>query len=323
MKIIQVIIILLTTLYLFSCTNPYEGEGGWQEDWIATINSTGDSLNYITKDYLGGVQFIPDTTTILINRGSAGIWTMNIDGTDIKCINDSANTGYEIPCISSDGTKIVFSDGDVYTMNIDGTNLQCLTYTPDVIDRYPHFSPDGSQIVYTTILDTFYSIYVIEENGSNKRKIISNINVGRYTYPIFSSNGEKIYYHLSGGQERGLYLFNLVDSTNTILFNGNTLFNPISTSEDGSKVVFSTSYIVYIINTDDMLINELFNESDNARISNDANKVVFDGIGIINSDGTEQKWLAKGRNPVFSSDGEKIVFIAEREFPENKSIVSP
>lgn len=204
MKKIQIIIILLTTIYLFSCTNPYEGEGDWQEDWIATINSTGDSLNYIEKGN-PRVQFIPNTTKIML-RGGDSITIMNFDGTGKETIIDSIGGGSGLPCISRDGTKLTFSNGDIYIMNIDGSNLTNLTNTSDIIELYPQFSSDGDFIVYTTILDTFYSISVIDEFGNNKIEVISNsIKYYDYSYSRFNVSGEKIFYKFTG-LPRGLYL---------------------------------------------------------------------------------------------------------------------
>lgn len=320
MKIIEIIIILFTTIYLFSCTNPYEGEGDWQEDWIATINSTGDSLNYIEEGN-PRVQFIPNTTKIMLSN-SDSITIMNFDGTGKETIIDSVEGGTGFPCISLDGTKLTFSNYDIYIANIDGSNLTNLTNTSDIIELYPQFSSDGDSIVYTTILDTFYSISVIDEFGNNKIEVISNsTKYSNYSYPIFDKSVEKIFYKFNG-LPSGLYSVNVDGSDNTILYEGWIGYNLPSMSLDGGKIVFWADGHIYIMNEDGTEITDLgeaYNSKCNPMISYDGSKIVFgyNYIYIMNYDGTERKEIASGRNPVFSSDGKKIVFIAIREFPED------
>jgi len=319
MKIIQIIVILLISIYLFSCTNPYEGEGGWQEDWIATINSTGDSLNYIEKGN-PRVQFIPYTTKIMLGN-SDSITIMNLDGTGKETIIDSVGGGTDLPCISRDGTKLTFSIGDIYIANIDGSNLTNLTNTPDIKEYYPSFSPEGDSIVYTTILDTFYSISILDEFG-NKIEVISNsTKYSNYSYPIFDKSGEKILYKFNG-LPSGLYSVNVDGSDNTILYEGWIGYNLPSMSLDGGKIVFWADGHIYIMNDDGTEITDLgeaYNSKCNPMISLDGSKIVFgyNHIYIMNDDGTARKEIASGRNPAFSSDVDKIVFNAVRTFPED------
>jgi len=330
MKIIQIIIILLTIVYLFSCTNPYEGEGGWQEDWIATINSTGDSLNYIIKERAENVQFTPDDTKIIVNREEKGIWSMNLDGTDYKALTDSLLVHSALPSICTDSLgfiKITFaaysieeSTSDIYIMNIDGNNLINITNTPDVRDGYPHFSPDSDSIVYATYSDSLITISIIDKDGENSRIIISNTPstklYQRYYYPRFNISGDKIYYKFLG-EKRGLYSVNIDDSTtNTLLFAGSLETYFLSMPYDGSKIVFSCNSHIYIMNNNGSGIMDL-GYGRSAMISSNGLKIVFNGIGIMNIDGSNIIEPEKGSNPVFSSNGDKIVFNAVRTFPED------
>jgi len=329
MKIIQIFVIFLLSTLLTSCFNPYEGEGGWQEDWIAIINSNGDSLNYIIKERAENIQFTPDNKKIIVNREEKGIWTMSLDGTDYKALTDSLLVHFALPSICTDisgCTRITFaaystekSFSDIYIMNIDGTNLQNLTNTPEVRDRYPHFFPNGDSIVYATESDSLITISIIDKDGDNSRTIISNTPtsklVQRYYYPRFNKGGDKIYYKFIV-ENGGLYSINIDGTDNTLLFEGHLESHFLSMPDDGSKIVFSCNSHIYLMNIDGSGILDL-GRGGSAMISGDGLKIVFDGIGIMNSDGSNIIELARGSNPVFSSNGEKIVFIAEREFPED------
>ena len=122
-------------------------------DAIYMMKPDGSDITHIIDGYAENVQFTPDGSRIIMNKGNNGIWSIKIDGSDLtQLIPFSVNT--ESPSISSEDMKIAFSNGDIYTMDIYGTNLQNLTNTINVMEGYPNFSFDGSQIVYTTRQDS-------------------------------------------------------------------------------------------------------------------------------------------------------------------------
>ena len=321
MKNILLIISLL--FILFCCTGtPYEPE------WVSAIfiiDDDGDNVTYLIDDSPENVQFTLDDEKIIINRMGGGIWSMNIDGTDLKNLT-SKSVGSELPSLSPDSTKIAFSTGDIYTMNIDGTNLQNLTNTPDVQEGYPHFSFDGSKIVYTTRQDSINSIYIMDTSGVNKRKIISNsTKYYLYSYPIFNVSGDKIFYKYTG-LNKGLYSINVDGTNNTLLYEGWAGFSFPSVSADGTKIVFNVSDDIFIMNGDGTDITKLV-EGGSPMISPNGEKIVFGNIKIMNSDGSGLTKLEYGWDPRFSrnkyNDHYKIVYIGEREINKknNKRIV--
>lgn len=330
MKIIQLFVIFLLSTLLTPCFNPFEDEGGWQEDWIATINSNGDSLNYIIKERAENVQFTPDNEKIIVNREEEGIWSMNLDGTNYINLTDSLLVHFALPsiCTNVSGcTRVAFAARsaqtslyDIYIANIDGTNVQNLTDSPEVTDRYPHFSPDGDSIVYTTESDSLITISIMDKDGENSRIIISNTPSTKlaqlYYYPRFNISRDKIYYNFLG-EKSGLSSVNIDDSsTSALLFEGYLESYFLSMPDDGSKIVFSCNSHIYLMNIDGSGILDL-GRGRSAMISSDGLKIVFDGIGIMNADGSNIIEPAKGSNPVFSSNGDKIVFYAVRTFPED------
>ncbi|MBC8525262.1 MAG: DUF5050 domain-containing protein [Candidatus Cloacimonetes bacterium] len=288
------------------------------------MDDDGCNVTYLIDDCPRNVQFTPDDSKIIINRGQGGIWSINTDGTEEKAIMDSLWVDSALPSFSPDSTIITFAAGDIYTMNIDGTNIQNITNTPDVRDRYPHFSPDGDSIVYTTDSDSETTISIMYKNGENNRKIISTSTEPYpcyYYYPRFNISGDKIYYKYLG-EQRGLYSINTDGTDNNYILGGYPELYPISMSDDGSKLVFSTDSHIYILNTDDSGIMDL-GVGGGATISSDGSKIVFGCIKIMNSDGSGVTKLEYGWGPRFSNskykDHYKIVYGGLRQINKKGS----
>ena len=317
------ILLIISLLYLlFCCTGtPYEPE------WVTAIfimDEDGGNVTYLIDDSPESVQYTLDGEKIIINRMGGGIWSMNIDGTDLKNLT-SKSVGSELPSLSPDSTKIAFSTGDIYTMDIDGTNLQNLTNTSDVQEGYPNFSFDGNQIVYTTKQDSTNSIYIMEADGGNKTKVLSTVTTRYflYRYPIFNSSGDTIFYKYRG-QPRGLYSINVDGTNSTLLYEGYVGYTFPSISADGTKIVFYVSNDIFIMNGDGTDITKLA-DGGSPMISSNGEKIVFGGVKIMNSDGSGLTKLEHGGHPRFSNDKDnyKIVYIGERKITKkvNKGIV--
>lgn len=329
MKNILLIITLLCLLFACSET-PYEPE--WV-DAIFIMDDDGSNVTYLADGNPGSIQFAPDDLKLIINRGASGIWSMNTDGTEYKAIIDTISGGSSLPSIYTDSlgcTKIAFASGDIYTINLDGTNLQNLTNTPDVRDRYPHFSPDGDSIVYTTDSDTLITISIIDKNGESSRILISNTPSTKlaqvYYYPRYNRTGDKIYYKFLG-ELKGLYSINTDGTDNSLLFDGHLATDFLSMPDDGSKLIFSCNSHIYILNTVDYEIMDL-GYGGSPMISSNGEKILFNGVKIMNNDGSGLTKLEYGWDPRFSRNKYnghyKVVYIGERQIikDSNKGIVN-
>ncbi|MDP8226786.1 MAG: DUF5050 domain-containing protein [Candidatus Celaenobacter polaris] len=290
------------------------------------MDDDGSNVTHLVDGNSDNVQFTPDDSRIIACWDGSEICSMNTDGTDKKTIVDSISVDSTLPSLSPDGTKIAFASGDIYIVDIDGTNLQNLTNTPDVQEGYPNFSFDGSKIVYTTRQDSINSIYIMDTNGANKRKIISNsTKYYLYSYPIFNVSGDTIFYKYIG-LPRGLYSINVDGTNNTILYEGLGGFSFPSVSADGTKIVFYADIYIFIMNGDGTGITRLA-EGGSPMISSNGEKIVFGGVKIMNSDGSGLTKLEHGGHPRFSNnkykDHYKIVYLGERQIikESNKGIV--
>ncbi|TSA25703.1 DUF5050 domain-containing protein [bacterium] len=290
------------------------------------MDDDGSNVTHLVDGNSDNVQFTPDDSRIITCWDGSEICSMNTDGTDKKTIVDSISVDSTLPSLSLDGTKIAFASGDIYIVDIDGTNLQNLTNTPDVQEGYPHFSFDRSKIVYTTRQDSINSIYIMDTNGANKRKIISNsTKYYLYSYHIFNVNGSTIFYKYAG-LPRGLYSIDVEGTNNTLLYEGYVGYTFPSISADGTKIVFYVSNDIFIINGDGTGITKLA-EGGSPMISSDGSKIVFGNIKIMNSDGSGLIKLEHGGHPRFSHNKYnghyKIVYTGARQIikESNKGIV--
>ncbi len=85
------------------------------------------------------------------------IYTMNIDGTDLKQITHLGKANWS-PYFHPSDKKILFSsnhhstrgyDFQIYSIDIDGKNLTQITYESE-FNAFPMFSPDGKKLVFSS-----------------------------------------------------------------------------------------------------------------------------------------------------------------------------
>lgn len=85
------------------------------------------------------------------------IYTMNIDGTDLKQVTNLGKANWS-PYFHPSDKKILFSsnhhstrgyDFQIYSIDIDGSNLRQITYESE-FNAFPMFSPDGKKLVFSS-----------------------------------------------------------------------------------------------------------------------------------------------------------------------------
>lgn len=142
------------------------------------------------------------------------IFTMNVDGSDLKMVSTGAGRttcGFFFP----GEDRILFSSThhvqrecpappdrsrgyvwpllayDVFTANADGSDLQRITQAGGY-DAEATISPDGSTIVFTSHRDGDVDLYLMNADGSNVRRITDE--VGYDGGAFFSADGSRIVY---------------------------------------------------------------------------------------------------------------------------------
>lgn len=326
--------ILLMSGCIRSCMNDNE-HIQFYEPCIYIMNADGSDLKILIKDkWVYNIQFIPNTTKILYTWNSY-LYIINYNNNEINIINDTLQVGSTR--VSANGEKILFyrgnnGYGDLYICNIDGTNVQQLTNSPQTIENYQSFSYDAEKIVYVAKTEDKTKNYTICTLNINKNEVdtlITSVNC-MLTHPIFSPDGEKIYYiheyntyyHFSR-----LYGINK-DGTNIQEFDDDYVSwnSPLYITTNGDKILYKSDSL-HIVNSDHtgnlalVKCNGYSLSSDGTEIAYSKYSISYSSIYKINSDGSENKLLffnLAHSYPVFSPSEDKIVFTGYYQINETK-----
>ena len=148
-----------------------ESEEDFDQDiWV--MDADGSNPQQVTSSaaYDHSPSFFPEGDKIAFIRDSrrngTDIFTINLDGTGLEKITDSAAIYEETLAVSPEGSKIAFSrynrSSDILVMNSDGTDPQNLTRTGRVDEFGPNWSPDAQKIAFTS-----YRFNFVVEGGAS------------------------------------------------------------------------------------------------------------------------------------------------------------
>ena len=242
-----------------------------------------------------------------------------------------------------------FGSAALFLMDADGSHRTQITYG-DGID--PTWNPEGTQIA-ATFYDDPRGIYLLNPDGTGKHIAVSNgENVCHHpswapgSVPVLAapivtpSTSGKIAFVSERTGIMEIYVMN-ADGTNTTRLTTSEPqdFNYCpSFSRDGSKIVYDSyryrdlGSAIYVMNADGTSpkritpadVNQTWWTETSPVFSPDGRKIAFQfqsdtkaGIGVMNADGSERKFLTtKGygdAHPSFSGDGNRLVFASNRD----------
>ena len=190
--------------------------------------------------------------------GSADIFFMNFDGSDVQNITRSSTPEYS-PAWTLDDNKIVFSSHtgnmQVYKYNISSEKKILLTADINY-DAEPTVSLDGSNLVVfeSNRYDNDYSaLYVMGLDGGNPKRLSPNRNKKYDTSPSFSQDGTKIVFVSKDYfNQTDIYVMN-ADGSNIQQITNTREFSEMSPSwsPDGEYIIFSRdNSAIYVIKAD-------------------------------------------------------------------------
>ena len=271
--------------------------------------------------------------------GLSHIYVVYPDGTGLKQITSGSHTQY-MPRWSPDGKKIVFvSDSlrtslgnPMYIMNADGTNIKPVKafppptpYSPPFYmpGDFPNWSPDGNKIVFHWCTHCEYGtmiwdIYLVDLTA-DKMKQLTYGDPWRDTtidypfssndFPVFSPNGEKIYFTStrddSTFRNMDIYYMNTDGSnvqrvTYTLAILNHHSYPSTTLTPDGKKLFFTQfDSTLFTANVDGSNVTNVFELDKNLSIYSpqilpSGKRIMFYSEGIlyvINIDGTNRRKL--------------------------------
>lgn len=153
---------------------------------------------------------------------------------------------------SPDGRTIAFASCDppfplrtcdIFTTPADGSGAITPLANSPQDDRFPKFSPDGTRVVFESNRDGNYEIYICDSDGSNLRRLTTNIYDDRK--PSWTTDGRHILFESLRELTYQIFVMNddgsnLVQLTHTSS-NGETNLDPRMSPNNG-RVVWARSF---------------------------------------------------------------------------------
>ncbi|MDP8267142.1 MAG: hypothetical protein P9L97_00315 [Candidatus Tenebribacter davisii] len=313
---IKILLLLVTIIALNSCDGGcmmgFLDDGDIDSPqhftWICTINSDGTGLHYLSEGG-GNLQYTADGTKIVVGL-SNGFKIIDAElGTVLVDIDTLSNTSYYTLSNHDDICYASYCEStrssDLFLLNSTDYIIENITVTDSIGENFPSYSHDYSKIVYKQVVGNVNSLNMIEL-VTNQITNICSVNLG-YTYPQFSLDESQIIFSTYNSYN----LYDINNQVNTVTYEGNREHYPASIYED--IMTFSADNHICKMNIDSSELIDL-GQGHHPQFSPDGSTIAYDGLYIMNSDGTDKQKLTDefGEYPHFSPDGSKIVFIMER-----------
>jgi len=264
-------------------------------------------------------------------HGCDQIYTMNIDGSNVKMISNGAGrttcsyfypNGKRVlysstylgdkqcpprPDFSKGYVWAVYPTFDIFTAKPDGSDLKQLTNSPGY-DAETTITRDGKKLVFTSMRDGDLDIYTMDADGKNVRRLTNEL--GYDGGPFWSYDGKQIVYrayHPQTDQQKADYTEllkqNLIRPTTLEIWVMNADGSNKRQVTSNGKANFGPYFfpdgkrIIFASNMDDPKGRNF-----------DLYKINVDGTGLerITFNETFDGF------PMFSPDGKKIVFASNR-----------
>jgi TolB protein len=170
--------------------------------------------------------------------GPANLYVMDADGENVTRVVDTKSVCY-MPSWqhTPNGEQIVFGmhgeKAEMASVKPDGSDLKMLGAGHD-----PTLSPDGKSVCYTGDVDGGVSVFVMDLDGGNKRRVVKETSKVGATFPNWSPDGKQIVYSYPVGPALELFVIGADGSNNRQLTKLGQVATPAAWSPDGKWISF-------------------------------------------------------------------------------------
>lgn len=106
---------------------------------------------------------------------------------------------------------------DIFTMKLDGTDIRQLTNTPNISEIAPSLSPTGDRIAYLQLAsgettdEIRYSLWVMDSSGQNPTMLVDNLDINIYPQPVpvWSPDSKYIAYNTQVPNQSNVWLYQI------------------------------------------------------------------------------------------------------------------
>jgi len=212
---------------------------------IYSMNIDGTGLTRLTTSHGNDMypEVSPDGSKIAYTSDIGGVWqimVMDWNGQNKKQIT-RGNYRCAYPAWSYDGKYIyfeVYKDGDweIYRINSDETYQKRLTFNNNSHDWHPAGHPSEYKIIYESGATGHENIYVMNHDGSGKRKICED--EARRRVPDVSPDGSKITYMRYTGSNCDIWIMDYDGKNETRLTSNSDEDGHPSFSPDNHYIIY-------------------------------------------------------------------------------------
>lgn len=311
---LKILMILITVIILSSCLfflDDGDIDSPQHSTWICTINSDGTGLHYLHEG--GGTpQFTADGTKIVVGHPHNGFQILDAELGSILVSIDTLS-GFFHYTLSNNNTicysasSDLTSSKDLFIYEPVTSSITNITLTDSIDEHTPSYNNNYDKVVYI-LRDLVGSTVVLNIYDFITQQIITiTTEILGFKYPQFSLDESQIIFSTYNSYN----LFDIIGHVNTETFEGSIENYPASIYEN--EMTFSADGHIWRMNIDGSELMDL-GLGNHPQFSPDGSKIAFDGLYIMNSDGTDKQKLTEelGEYPNFSPDGSKIVFLMEK-----------
>ncbi|HZZ79226.1 MAG TPA: hypothetical protein VFE62_11945 [Gemmataceae bacterium] len=215
--------------------------------------------------FLQHLQWSPDGKKFLFTRvnygGKMGLWTVNIDGTELTQLLPKAPNPQFDGCWSRDSKRILFvydilqgTDGKLQLdlMNADGSGQKNLLPHKTAFEESPRYSSNGEKIAWTSTRNKNQDIWIMNADGSAMKALTTDPAIDHS--PTWAPDSKRIAFVSARAGNLDIWVMNADGSEQKRLTDHPRIDTWPVWSPDGKKIAFTSNrdgnYEIYLMNPD-------------------------------------------------------------------------